>query len=120
MRGRGRRAQPLLLPLLLLALFSARGKGDDDFTFGCKPRNRDLRPDARLNIGILHRPEGCLSNETRRTRKGDKIKVRCCILSLTLAHYLCLLELGFCLLPPCYIISFPHREGSRLCGHLLC
>ena len=68
-------------PLVLLAIvvacsFVRLGAGKKtDLTFGCKPRNRDLRPDARMNMGILFRPADCLKNTTRRTRKGDKVKV---------------------------------------------
>jgi FKBP-type peptidyl-prolyl cis-trans isomerase len=40
-------------------------------SFGCKPRNRDLRADSRLNIGILHRPPEC----SKRAENGDTIRV---------------------------------------------
>ena len=42
---------------------------------GCKPRNRDLRPDSRLNIGILHRPADCSTNSKGKISTGDIIKV---------------------------------------------
>jgi FK506-binding protein 2 len=41
----------------------------------CKPRNRDLHPDSRLNIGILHRPADCDTNSKGKIHTGDDIVV---------------------------------------------
>ena len=73
--GARRRCALVLLSLAAVLFVFGPPAAGGVVTYGCKPRNRDLRPDARLNIGILHRPDGCLKNDTRRTRRGDKVKV---------------------------------------------
>ena len=56
---------------LFLFLLSAQYSTADVTEYGCKPRNRDLHPKARLNLGILHRPSKC----EKKTQTGDKMKV---------------------------------------------
>ena len=74
-------ASLLLLPLSLLTLAGLRSflplaaASPEYVATGCKPRNRDLRPDSRVNIGVLHRPDNCFKNTTKRSKVGDQMKV---------------------------------------------
>lgn len=63
----------ILHTCLLLSLLSSGSS--QTISYGCKPRNRDLRPDSSLNIGILHRPANCNSHEKGKTAIGKRLKV---------------------------------------------